>query len=135
MRSGSFRFGPFFAIALASLFTPSPPAASLPNGAAINPRSAECWPDQALQALQSTASLPKKMKAVQGWIDRCEVQWSSMGGIPVVSLLRYTRRRYSDDQPYIKKLFIPLKDGRKLRGIFGRKPGDKPRDLVVMRCG
>lgn len=113
----------------------APAWAGLPDGAPRAPLSPECWPDQALQAIRADGPLAEKIKAAQSWIDHCEFQWQNPTNSQLLVLAHYARFKYSSDQPYVKKMQIPLQDGRKLRAVLALKPADKARDLVIFRCG
>lgn len=113
----------------------SPVWAGLPDGAPRGPLSPECWPDQALQALAADLPIAKRVKVVQSWIDHCEFYWQTPSNSQLLMLADYAKFKYSYNQPYVKRMQIPLRDGRKLRAVLALKPADKARDLVIFRCG
>lgn len=124
-----------FGVLVGMMMLASPGWAGLPNGSPAAPLSQECWPDQALQALRADVPLAKKIKVAQAWIERCEFHWQNPSASQLILLARYAKFKYSFNQPYIKKMQIPLQDGRKLRAVLALKPADKARDLVIFRCG
>jgi hypothetical protein len=124
------RFLPlFFALCLASQAS-----AHFPTGAMDFMAPEECQPENIWNALSSPQrSLDEVSASLQERISRCDPYWHGEYESPVMALAKLGLLRYPVSQPYLRKIQIPLPDGRRLRGTLAIKPG--AHDLVVVRCG
>jgi acetyl esterase/lipase len=112
-------------------------AHALPSGAFDAPVDADCLPEYALRGLdpRNAKSVKRMAAGVQAEINRCQPSWFQNDQNSTMNLLAFSKIEYPKDRPYVKRLSIPLSDGRKARALLAVKPGGKARDLVVVRCG
>lgn len=112
-------------------------AGPMPAGDYKRPVSAECYPENALAGLgpQSGRSMKAQAATLQSWIDHCENEWKGDPQDSIFLLGQFAALDVPLRQSYLKKVMVPLKDGRRLRALLAAKPGRQARDLVVLRCG
>jgi pimeloyl-ACP methyl ester carboxylesterase len=112
-------------------------AHAAPSGAFDAPVDPDCLPEVAFRGLdpRGTKSVKRMAAQVQGEINRCQPSWFQSEQSSAFNLLAFSKIEYPKNRPYVKRLSIPLADGRKVRGLLAIKPGSKARDLVVVRCG
>lgn len=124
-----------FCLSVFSILAMAAPAlAWIPQGDNFRPVSEACEAsnlDQVLSPKQSLKSWTGKLKER---LRECDQSFNELQFDSVRSLIEFSRIEYDPKlTPGVKPVSFTLRDGRKLRGLLGLKPGKRP--LIVARCG
>ncbi len=108
-----------------------------PNGSNPGIQEPFCQMDRLSHIVRSTASdLNQGVRDLQSWADRCEPQLVDPRAPTWTALVRSMMLDHSfSGHPDIRPIRIHLSRGRVIRGYLGLKAGDRPRPLVIARCG
>lgn len=108
-----------------------------PTGAAHTVKDPECERERIGALVRAPEkSVATTARAVQTWLDRCDNASPNPSYNQYQVLLDFFLINYDlTKNPRIKTVEYTLKDGRKLRGFYGRQNSPEPRPLVIARCG
>lgn len=108
-----------------------------PTGAARTLKDPACERERIGAIVRAPGkSVARTAHAVQAWLDHCDNASPSPSYNQYQVLLDFFLINYDlTKNPRIRTVEYTLKDGRKLRGFYGRQNSAEPRPLVIARCG
>jgi hypothetical protein len=110
----------------------SRPTGYFPKGNGFN-----CDPrDMEKQYKSFVGSKRDRFAIIKKYWARCQDELSKDSEKGLLGLVNFGIVKYEVfEHPYVKRLLVTYRDGKKTHGFIGLQPGSTPRPMVILKCG